>query len=91
MSSEPGWYWWAGYNGEVDGEGLYALGDFPSREEAIAAGQANMPDIDGNMSFHIIEAQFGAAEVDEDGVLLDDFVPFSNTRNHVIIEAKEAT
>lgn len=78
------WYWWAGFTGDVQEDALYALGEFTTREEAIAAGRAKMPDVDGNTFFHIVEAQFG--ELDPD---LPDFQPFAATRGHEIIETEE--
>lgn len=90
MSTERGWYWWAGFDADVEHEGLYALGDYRTRDEAIAAGRASLPDIDGNTFFHIIEAQFGEYDEDEDGAPLDDYQPFGATRNHEIIVVDQA-
>ena len=50
------WFWWAGFDGEVECEGLYTLGEFDTRDEAIAAGMAGLPDVDGNSFFHIIDS-----------------------------------
>lgn len=80
-----GWYWWAGFNGDVECEASYALGEFATRDEAISAGMAEMPDGDGNSFFHIIEAQFGDDEPGEHNGYAD-VIPFKATRNHEIIE-----
>jgi hypothetical protein len=79
--AEERWFWWAGLDGDVECENNYCFGEFGTRNEAIEAGRAAMPDVDGNTFFHIIEATFGV-QVREG----DDFQPFGATRNHEIIE-----
>lgn len=86
MGKEERWYWWAGFHGDVEHEGLYTLGEFNTRDEAIAAGRAELPDLDGYEFFHIVEAQFAdtIAGSDDDP---DDFQPFGAARNAEIISA----
>ena len=75
------WEWWAGYHGDVECEGVYTIGSFQSREAAIAAGLAEMPDADGNAFFHIVEARSSTAAKHEGA----DVVPFTHKRHHEII------
>lgn len=80
------WEWWAGYHRDVEYEGAYNVGCFLTRQEAIDAGRAEMPDRDGNSFFHIIEARSSTDKRYEG----DDFVPFTHSRNAEIIDAGQA-
>jgi hypothetical protein len=88
MSDKP-WYWWAGFHADVEYEGLYALGEFATRDQAITAGMAEMPDVDGNYFFEIVEAQF-ADDATYDEFDPDEFQPFGAIRNKELIDARAA-
>jgi hypothetical protein len=82
-AADDGWYWWAGWIGEVECEATYRHGEFLSRGEAIRAALADpdpyWDDADGEPAFCLIEAQFGDVEGGEGDP--DDFQPFGPTRN----------
>lgn len=87
MAKSDGWEWWAGYADEVECEGSYTIGSYATREEAIAAGTAEMPDGEGNTHFMIIEAV-----LDPDGDPdVDEVIPFISSRNEETIHTGEAS
>lgn len=73
------WQWWAGSYGSVEYEDHYDLGEFATREEAIAAGRKEWP----GRAFHIVEARSSTAAKYGDGS--HDTVPFKKTRNREFV------
>lgn len=80
--SEVPWRWWAGSHGDIECENIYELGDFATREDAIAAAvEANLGSEDTRTDdehplFYVIEAQLADADP-----AIADWVPFLASRN----------
>jgi hypothetical protein len=68
------WSWFYGEADVVDSEGQYDLGDFETKEAAIAAANRDLPPA---TPFYVIEAR-SSTDVRFEGA---DFVPFLRTRN----------
>lgn len=78
------WQWWAGFYDEVQEDGSYSLGEFNTREEAIAAG---LRDTVRGQRFHIIEAR-SSQSMKYEGA---DIVPFLRKRNaEVLVNGPQA-
>lgn len=72
------WQWWAGEVGDVDAEGVYALGEFATRDEAVTAAQREYP---AGTDFYMIEARSSEA-LEHEGA---DMIPFLRTRNREVM------
>lgn len=78
------WQWWAGEVGDVDADGVYAIGEFPTREAAIAAVHREYP---AGTDFYVIEARSSEAMEHEQA----DMIPFLRTRNRELLTVPAPT
>jgi hypothetical protein len=67
------WQWWAGLCVDVDDEGIYPHGEFPTRDAAIAAINREYP---AGLPFYVIEAR-SSGDMRYEGA---EIVPFLRTR-----------
>lgn len=72
------WQWWAAPYDHVEYEGVWSLGPFATREEAIVAGMRETP---LGEDFYVIEARSSAAMKYEDA----EIVPFLRSRNRELL------